>query len=167
MSEDINLTVELDKKNDVNVDIYASAFSEETAAVLKKMQAQLDELTKLVAKNTTDIEHLENDEHDLGEQVSHLQSDFNLLKTTVVTVDGSQTLSNKVLKGELRLVGDNAGETFNVSFAAGRATLATNNGLDILSHTQFLEEPTVEIVKDYNKLTGSNLITKQHLETKG
>lgn len=91
MTDDINLALGLDKKNDVNVDIYASAFSEETAAALKKMQAQLDELT----------------------------------------------------------------------------TLATNNGLDILSHTQFLEEPTVEIVKDYNKLTGSNLITKQHLETKG
>lgn len=167
MSEDINLTVELDKKNDVNVDIYASAFSEETAAVLKKMQAQLDELTKIVAKNTSNITTLQNNDHDLGEQVSHLQSDFNQLKAAAVTVDGSQTLSNKVLKGELRLVGNNAGETFNISFAAGTATLATNNGLDILSHTQFLEEPTVEIVKDYNKLTGSNLITKQHLETKG
>ena len=167
MSEDINLAVGLDKKNDVDVDIYASAFSEETAAVLKKMQAQLDELTKIVAKNTSNITTLQNNDHDLGEQVSHLQSDFNLLKSAAVTVDGSQTLSNKVLKGELRLVGNNAGETFNVSFAAGTATLATNNGLDILSHTQFLEEPTVEIVKDYNELTGSNLITKQHLETKG
>ena len=49
----------------------------------------------------------------------------------------------------------------------GMATIATNNGLDILSHTQFLEEPTVEIVKDYNALTKSNLITKQHIETRG
>lgn len=167
MNEDINLSVDLNNKNDVNIDIYASAFSAETAAVLKKMQEQLDELTKLVAKNTTDITGLENDEHDLGNQVAHLQSDFNQLKATAVTVDGSQTLSNKVLKGELRLVGDNDGETFNVSFVTGTATLATNNGLDILSHTQFLEEPTVEIVKDYDELTESNLITKQHLETKG
>lgn len=122
-----------------------------------------DKLSSEVAKNASDIVALENDEHDLGNQVSHLQSDFNLLKTQAITEDSESTLSNKTIKGELRVNGNNAGETFNISFAAGTATIATNNGLDLLSDTQFAKVPTIEKDEAISEVAENGFVTKKQL----
>ncbi len=117
-----------------------------------------------LSTNEEDIATLKNDRDDLGDQVHSIQADVNSLKDTSVTLTGEQTLSNKSFKDSLKAVGDETiGETFEVSFLAGTAQLATNNGLDILSETNFLTNPQTEATTDWDSLAPSELPSKSQV----
>ena len=55
------------------------------------------------------------------------------------------------------------GETFNVSFAAGTATIDTNNGLDVLSDTQFAKVPTIKKDEALSEVAENGFVTKKQL----
>ena len=99
----------------------------------------------------------------LSSEVDNLQSDFNILKSKAITEDSQSTLSNKTIKGELRVNGNNVGETFNVSFAAGTATIDTNNSLDALSNTHFAKVPTIEKDEALSEVAENGFVTKKQL----
>ena len=99
----------------------------------------------------------------LSSEVDNLQSDFNILKGKAITEDSQSTLSNKTIKGELRVNGNNVGETFNVSFAAGTATIDTNNSLDVLSNTHFAKVPTIEKDEALSEVAENGFVTKKQL----
>lgn len=105
---------------------------------------------------------LRNDVDDLGDQVSGIQSDVNTLKTSTA-LDG-KTITNSVIKDVLDVRGNPiAGEAFNVSFINGTATLATNNGLDIISKTNFAQTPTVEGDKNYSDVASDEFVSKKQV----
>ena len=121
----------------------------------------IDEETCSISVDSSEITKEDFDK--LSSEVANLQSDFNILKGKAITEDSQSTLSNKTIKGELRVNGNNEGETFNVSFAAGTATIATNNGLDILSDTQFAKVPTIEKDEALSEVAENGFVTKKQL----
>ena len=121
----------------------------------------IDEETCSISVDSTEITKEDFDK--LSSEVANLQSDFNILKGKAITEDSQSTLSNKTIKGELRVNGNNEGETFNVSFAAGTATIATNNGLDVLSDTQFAKVPTIEKDEALSEVAENGFVTKKQL----
>ena len=121
----------------------------------------IDEETCSISVDSSEITKEDFDK--LSSEVSNLQSDFNILKGKAITEDSQSTLSNKTIKGELRVNGNNVGETFNVSFTAGTATIATNNGLDVLSDTQFAKVPTIEKDEALSEVAEKGFVTKKQL----
>lgn len=115
------------------------------------------------------ITTLQNNDSELGDQVQGIQGQVNTLSQTAVTLNGVQTVSGKILanttiKDSLHLEGNTtAGEAFDISFVGGTAQLATNNGLDVLSDTNFLVPPSVENPVSYSLAISNNLITKQQV----
>ena len=121
----------------------------------------IDEETCSISVDSSEITKEDFDK--LSSEVANLQSDFNILKGKAITEDSQSTLSNKTIKGELRVNGNNAGETFNVSFAAGTATIDTNNGLDVLSNTQFAKVPTIKKDEALSEVAENGFVTKKQL----
>ena len=68
--------------------------------------------------------------------------------------------ASPILPQEIRFT---EGETFNVSFAAGTATIATNNDLDVLSDTQFAKVPTIEKDEALSEVAENGFVTKKQL----
>lgn len=105
---------------------------------------------------------LRNDVDDLGDQVSVIQSGVNAINNAT-NIDG-KTITNSVIKDLLDVRGNAAaGEAFNVSFINGTATVATNNGLDVISKTNFAQTPTVEGDKNYSDVAGYELVSKKQV----
>lgn len=102
-------------------------------------------------------------------QLKEALENLNLDDENLVTKQGEETIYNKTLvstsiKDELNLLGDSElGETFNVSFLNGTAQIATNNGLDIISHTNFVKNPTVETDANFEDLIPNNLVNKKQV----
>lgn len=109
------------------------------------------------------------DQGDLGDQVHDIQADVNALKNNSVMKSGAQTvdsktLTNAIIKNVLDVRGDETiGEMFQVDFLDGTAQVATNNGLDFLSHVNFVMQPTVESVSHYDDIGLDSVVTKQQV----
>lgn len=115
------------------------------------------------------INTMKTDQGDLGDQVLGIQGDVNSLKQSAVLVNGvqtvdSKTLTNAIIKNILDVRGDERiGEMFQVDFLDGTAQVATNNGLDFLSHVNFVMQPTSENLAHYEDVALDNLVTKQQV----
>lgn len=105
---------------------------------------------------------LRNDLDDLGDQVLDIQAVVNSLKSGTI-LDG-KTLTNSIIKNTLTVQGDtNIGEAFTVTFVNGVATIASNNGIDVLSKMNFAKTPTVEGDKAFNELASDELVSKKQV----
>ncbi len=74
------------------------------------------------------------------------------------TVGGTQTIASELQAPELT-VGTSQG-TLNMSITAGVATIATNNGLDIISQTKFDTQPTTDDTTTWANATSATLVRK-------
>lgn len=115
------------------------------------------------------INTIKTDQGDLGDQVLGIQGDVNSLKQNAVLVTGEQTVDSKTftkstIKGSIHLIGDEvAGEEFSIDFLAGTAQIASNNGLDFLSKTNFVQTPTIEGDKNYDELAVDEMVSKKQV----
>ena len=89
----------------------------------------------------------------LGNIVSAIQTDY-VSKTT----QNAQTIASSLQAPELT-VGTSQG-TLNMSITAGVATIATNNGLDIISQTKFDTQPTTDDTTSWANATSATLVRK-------
>lgn len=113
---------------------------------------------------------LQGNDHDLGNQVQEIQATVNQIDTKncahltgAETLD-SKTFTNSSFKDEFTVHGsEELGETFNISFISGTAQLSTNNGLDILSNTNFLTNPTVETDTPYEDALPNEVLSKKQM----
>ena len=77
------------------------------------------------------------------------------------TATAAQTIASSLQTPELT-VGTAEG-TLNLSIAAGVATIATNNGLDIISQTKFDTQPTTDDTTSWANATGATLVRKDQV----
>lgn len=89
----------------------------------------------------------------LSNTVSGIQSDY-----VSKTATAAQTIASSLQTPELT-VGTAEG-TLNLSIAAGVATIATNNGLDIISQTKFDTQPTTDDTTTWANATSATLVRK-------
>lgn len=89
----------------------------------------------------------------LSNTVSGIQSDY--VSKTATT---AQTIASSLQTPELT-VGTAEG-TLNLSITAGVATIATNNGLDIISQTKFDTLPTTDDTTTWANALDANLVSK-------
>lgn len=89
----------------------------------------------------------------LSNTVSGIQSDY-----VSKTATAAQTIVSSLQMPELT-VGTAEG-TLNLSITAGVATIATNNGLDIISQTKFDTLPTTDDTTTWENALDANLVSK-------
>lgn len=100
-----------------------------------------------------------NDLDDLGDQVLSIQGDVNILKMN------SAQKTAPVFEESLTVNGEDPDAMFQVSFVGNTAQLATNDGLDIVSPTNFLTSPIVEAPSSYDIMVPNAVVTKQQVAT--
>lgn len=94
----------------------------------------------------------------LSNTVSGIQSDY-----VSKTATAAQTIASSLQMPELT-VGTAEG-TLNLSITAGVATIATNNGLDIISQTKFDTSPTTDDTTTWANALDTNLVRKAQVAT--
>jgi len=94
----------------------------------------------------------------LSNTVSGIQSDY-----VSKTATAAQTIVSSLQMPELT-VGTAEG-TLNLSITAGVATIATNNGLDIISQTKFDTLPTTDDTTTWANALDANLVRKAQVAT--
>lgn len=106
--------------------------------------------------------HLQTIKDDLGEVGDSLTD---LRNDAVVKGTASlQTIKGPLMAtGELGVLGTGS-EAFKVSFVNGQATIATNNGLDILPDTSFLHQPATEATASFDAIPNGALVSKAQLQ---
>lgn len=92
----------------------------------------------------------------LSNTVSGIQSDY-----VSKTAAAAQTIVSSLQMPELT-VGTAEG-TLNLSITAGVATIATNNGLDIISQTKFDTSPTTDDTTTWANALDANLVSKSQV----
>lgn len=102
---------------------------------------------------------IKTDQGELGDSLTDLRNDAVIKSSTSAqTVKGEFTST-----GKLGVVGKES-EAFNVSFVNGQATIATNNGLDILSPTSFYRQPATEATGSFDNLVNGSLVSKAQVK---
>lgn len=97
---------------------------------------------------------------DLGDDLTDLRNNAVLTSRTTP----QEVKSSFSVKDELNVV-DGLGNSFQASIINGIATIATNNGLDIISNTNFDSNPTVVLDKDFDLMTNGQLVSKGQLQS--
>ena len=103
---------------------------------------------------------VKNDLGDLGDDIVDLRNDIiSRTKTTEQTLKSSLNIADELS------VKDGSGNELQLSIIGGVATIATNNGLDIISDTNFDTNPTVVGETSFDLMPNGNLVTKGQLQS--
>lgn len=109
------------------------------------------------------ITTLQNNDSELGDQVQGIQGELNTLKVTAVTKVGNHDMEGELSVKDRFQVSNDEGGLIEISFLGPTTQIATNDGLDILSNTNFLVSPTTEDPQSFNSLDLNNLTSKQQV----
>ena len=97
---------------------------------------------------------------DIGDDLTELRNDI-ISKTKT---DEQVLRSPLNVKDELSIT-DGSGNEMQLAIIGGVATIATNNGLDIISDTTFDSNPTVVGQTNFDLMPNGNLVTKGQLQS--
>lgn len=102
---------------------------------------------------------------EVNETVSELQTQITAQATAIEgKVDkAGDTMTGTLNVPELNVATDEG--TINLSITAGTATIATNNGLDIVAQTKFDTAPTTDDTTAWADVNATALVTKQQVTT--
>lgn len=102
---------------------------------------------------------------EVNESVSELQTQITAQAAAIADkVDkAGDTMTGALNVPELNVATDEG--TINLSITAGTATIATNNGLDIVAQTKFDTAPTTDDTTAWADVNATALVTKQQVTT--
>ena len=103
---------------------------------------------------------IKNDVGDLGDGLTDLRNDSVLKGRTTL-----QEINSPVSVKDEFTISDGIGNAIQTSIVNGVVTIATNNGLDIVSETNFDSNPTVVGDVDFDLMTNGQLVTKSQVQS--